>query len=99
MEVKIPFNAWSKARLREGRKTSTARTKVYGKTNDTFTVEGRHYIIKSFGLCATEVIIEKHWDKEGAKSPEELRQVLRGIFRGKEIPHFLYLHVFEEKKR
>lgn len=39
MEIKIPFNDWSKVRLNINRKNATSRNKRYGNVGDTFTVK------------------------------------------------------------
>ena len=39
MEINIPFNDWSKARLRANHKNATSRNKRYGNVGDTFTVD------------------------------------------------------------
>jgi hypothetical protein len=95
-EIKIPFNPWSKKRLREGVKWSTSRTKIYGKEGDYFHMDGKDYEILGVVSLPTEAIIRSLYLVEGAESPEELRNVLNSIFRGKEFPYKLWIHFFRE---
>lgn len=92
-EVKIPFNAWSKKRLKLG-KRATSRSKVY--VGNYFRVDGVLYEILGWVLFPTEYIINHLYRIEGADSPEELRKVLKGIFRGKQPPEKLYTHFFRK---
>ena len=94
--ITIPFNAWSKKRLREGKKTCTSRTREYGDIGDTFIVEGKEYKIIMCVDFPTSLIIKAFWKAEGADSQAELRRVLKSIFRGKKLPDVLWLHEFKE---
>jgi len=96
MKINIPFNAWSKKRLREGKKCSTARTKIYGKVGDTFEVEGKRFEIVAIQEMPVDYLLKYHYNDEGAESPEELKRILNSIFRFSKIPDTLFLHLFEE---
>ncbi len=92
-EIKIPFNPWSKKRL-SIHKTSTSRGKIYGLPGDWFVVGERTYVIEKVEYLPVEFIINHLYYPEGAESPEELRRVLNGVFRGKSLPEYLYTHFF-----
>lgn len=97
MNIEIPFNAWSKDKLRKGIKHSTFRYKKYGKEDDTFQAEGKTYFIMRFIEATGEEVINEHYLMEGAKSPDELRKVLEGICRGNFNPKKKgYIHLFGE---
>jgi len=97
MEVKIPFNAWSRARLKLNHKRATSRTKIY--VGDYFIVDKIKYRMIGWMKFPTEYIINYLYHIEGAESPEELRKVLKGIFRGKQPPEYLYTHFFDEVEK
>ena len=97
-KTEIPFNAWSKDKLRKGIKHSTFRYKQYGQPGDTFEAEGKTYIIIGFKTKTGEDLIRDDFKDEGAQSPEELEQVLNGICRGKFNPKKIgIVHLFGEK--
>lgn len=83
MKIEIPFNAWSRKRLREGKKKSTFRYHQYGQQNDTFESEGKAFQLNCFDQKTGKQVIEEDYKSEGAESPEELRRVLNQIHRGK----------------
>jgi hypothetical protein len=95
----IPMKAWSLERLAK-HKRATSRTKVYGHMGDFFVSGGVQYtLICDPPLLPTELIISKLYYIEGAENPEELREVLNGIFRGNPLPEYLYFHIFEESDK
>ena len=47
MEIKIPFNDWSKQKLAEEKKCATSRRTKYGEKGDIFTINGKKYQKKS----------------------------------------------------
>ena len=97
-EIMIPFNEWSKERLRDGRKTATSRRKPYGKIGDTFNVEGKHYVLIDV-MQAKLIDVANNWyEFEGCSSPEEFKQIWRLIHRkmGFIPEQVVYLHTFEE---
>lgn len=93
MEIKIPFNTWSRKKLRE-HKICTSRSKVYGEAGDWFQVNHVKYRIDAIIKLPIEIIIRHLFFPEGAENPEELRRVLKGIFRGNKLPEYLYTHFF-----
>ena len=78
-KIEIPFNAWSKDKLRKGIKTSTFRYHQYGTAGDTFETEGKEYELLKFEEHNGRDVIMNHYKSEGAASPKELRKVLNGI--------------------
>ena len=94
MKIEIPFNSWSRARLREGAKTCTSRTKVLGNTGDTFEVEGNTYVLTAVEKHAMRVIIDAFYLREGAKDSAEMRRMLRIVLRTKQRPLVLVVHFF-----
>jgi hypothetical protein len=96
-QIDIPFNKWSRERLKAKRKSSTARSKVYGEINDWFIVDDIEYVITMiFENKATTDIISRWFTMEGADSPEEIEKIIKGIFRGR-LPETLNLHIFKER--
>lgn len=80
----LPFNTWSRERIRQGRKHCTSRTKRYNLDPNVT------WISPKLPLW----FIKKYlWKDEGADSPEELQRVINQIFR-KEVSEDkeLYVH-------
>ena len=74
--VVIPFNKWSKRLLRSGQKKATSRkNKRYGKPNDFFQVEDEWFIIDRVTKKRLLEVMTKHYDDEGAKNPQEFKEV------------------------
>ena len=95
MQITIPFNAWSKERVLDGRKICTSRTKIHGAPGDWFLVEDNRYVLIGVIPIRSHTIIENLFKAEGAKSRIELVDVLSTIFRKQGIPSSLYVHFFE----
>ena len=70
MEVEIPFNDWSKKRLRTG-KVATSRSKRYGNPGDTFVFDGIKYKIILVRQLPLWFIRDCLWGCEGAIAPWE----------------------------
>lgn len=68
----IPFNDWSRERIKEGRKFCTSR---HTKYVDDIRVE---YITEKLPW---DTIKRLFWQPEGANSPEELQEVIKKIYR------------------
>lgn len=96
--INIPFNPWSKKRLREGRKVCTSRAEIYGHINDTFIAEQQEY--KILGLITAPLwwVVEYLWMPEGAESKEELISVLKSIYRTDELDldKWVWVHFFRK---
>lgn len=68
----IPFNAWSKERIAQGRKFCTSRHRKYLK--DPRVIGISEWM--EWGL------IKKYfWKMEGANSPDELQRVIEDIYK------------------
>ena len=75
MEIEIPFNKWSKDRLKANMKTATSRNKKYGDPGDTFTVEGLKYCLTQITKVSLSSIRDCCYDVEGCRSPEHFEKV------------------------
>ena len=95
MQIKIPFNAWSKARVLDGRKICTSRTKVYGAVGDWFFVGDSRYQLNGVVAFTTHTILHYLFKAEGAQSQDELKDVFNDIFRKGPVPSMMYVHFFE----
>ena len=96
--IDIPFNDWSRERLRDGRKSCTSRKKKYGVPGDLFEVGGTTYQITNIekqSLAHVAVILH---DQEGADNHDEFVQVWESIHpkRGYNPTDIVYVHFFEE---
>ena len=81
----IPFNKWSKERIRQNRKFATTRDKVYNEK-----------CVFSVARLPLWFIKQHLWQIEGADSPEEFEKVWREIHRGQfEADKFYYCHFGE----
>jgi len=86
----IPFNKWSKARIKLGKKKGTARHKKYLNDPRVLWISPKlpWWFIKKY-----------LWRDEGAFSPEELQQVIDEIY-GRRVPddEEFYWHYFGDLK-
>lgn len=86
----IPFNDWSKERIKQGRKTCTSRHKKYSKDPRVKTISTR---------LPWAFIKRNYWKQEGADSPEELQEVIDKIYNRKILPRELfYVHTGDFSK-
>ena len=67
----IPFNEWSRERIKQGRKCMTSRHKRYDKDPR---------VIMILPKMAWGEIRDKFWQLEGADSPMELQRVIENIY-------------------
>ena len=81
----IPFNGWSRERIRQGRKFMTSRHKKYTEDSG---------VLKILEKMPWGAIKERFWQIEGADSPEELQQVIESIYK-REVPddEMFYPHI------
>jgi hypothetical protein len=88
---KLPFNSWSREKIKMGMKICTSRKKIY-------TDSRVYYVTPKLPFW----FIKKYLYKpEGATSPEELQRVIDGIFRRPVAHHEeFYVHFgdFKEEK-
>lgn len=100
-KVYIPFNKWSRDRLRSGVKIATSRIKQFGRPRDIFLVDGRKYIIVSVEKISLGLIAAEHYKEEGADSPQEFIDVWIELhpkkrFYPNQIVHFHRFKLLEE---
>lgn len=95
-EIYIPFNAWSKDKLKHYDKRATSRTKKYGDTGDYFTVDGVRYVLLFVTKLPLWFITFHLYEIEGAESPYEFMRIWGEIHpqRGYRDFDMVYLHVF-----
>ena len=85
----IPFNTWSKQRIREGRKTCTSRHKRYPKDPRVLLITPK---------LPWGIIKELYWEQEGADSPQELQNVIEEIYKRKILDsEEFYVHIGDFK--
>src|SRR5712692_5708489 len=95
VEVQIPFMERFREVMREGRKTSTCRTKRYGHPGDTFHVFDCEFQINSVSKIELHYVAELY-RQEGLESPGEFMQVWSKLHRGIWNPNLLvWLHDFQ----
>lgn len=100
MEIKIPFNKWSKDRLKAGMKSATSRTKRYGAIGDTFIVDGKKYVIDFVENTKLGEVADVMYDIEGANSKEEFIEIWKSIHpkKGYDPDQLIWFHGFLEFK-
>lgn len=83
--MRLPFNAWSKERIRQGRKFCTSRHKRYPDDPRVFQI---------LPQMPWHIIRDYLYTLEGADSPEELQEVIEGIMK-RHVPdnELFYVHV------
>jgi hypothetical protein len=79
MEILIPFNLWSIARLKADAKIATSRYKKYGVKGDTFSVNGESYIILLTVKLPLWFIRDYLFKEEGCISPIEFIEIWEDI--------------------
>ena len=99
-EIKIPFNEWSKERLKIKTKLATTRNKRYGKIGDTFIVhmeqvDYKFELLAVFQLSLYDVASKLYYI-EGAETPLAFRKVWEDIHQraGWQPDKMVYVHLF-----
>lgn len=97
-KIHIPFNKWSRDRLKTGRKTATTRTKRYGNVGDTFEVDGKTYVITDVRRTKLGTVAYGHFSEEGCSRPSEFIEVWRKIhpIKGFDPHEDVWIHFFKE---
>lgn len=102
--IKIPFNEWSKARLRANHKSATSRNKKYGNVGDIFVVDCG-YSDKLYELTYIEKVTlafvrDKFYWEEGCESEDLFVQIWNDIHPKKKFDdeQKVWLHLFKEIK-
>ena len=100
MNIMIPFNEWSKERLKAGKKSCTSRRKPYGKIGDTFEVDGVTYLLTDVMQAKLSEVANDWYGFEGCNSPDEFKQIWKLIHRkiGFVPDMVVYLHCFEKEE-
>lgn len=77
MEDKIPFNDWSKDKIRKGWKKCTSRHKRYTKDKRVTWISPKlpWWFIRRY-----------LWKREGAGNPSELQQIMNDIYK-RQVPN------------
>ena len=98
MEIKIPFNEWSKKRILNQTKKATSRYKKYGNVGDTFEVDGYKYELELVLKLPLWFITEDLYLSEGAKDSLELISIWKQIHSKKGFRPFdeVWYHHFKE---
>ena len=80
----IPFNEWSRGRIEKNSKFMTSRHKEYKED---------HRVWKILPKMRWGDIRDKYWMLEGARSPDELQNVIEDIYKRK-VPddEMFYVH-------
>ena len=98
MEIKIPFNKWSKERL-VYTKCATSRTKKYGEVGDWFKVDNVKYELDLVIKLPFWFIFQELWRSEGAVCDFELGMVWKEIHpvKGIDENQLVWYHHFKPK--
>jgi len=90
IKMKIPFNVWSRERIKQGKKICTSRHKKY-------LYDDR---VSWISPPLPWWFIREHlWQPEGANSPEELQQVIENIMKREVLDvEIFYVHFGEYKE-
>lgn len=96
--IHIPFNGWSRDKLRRGIKTSTCRRKKYGEIGHMFTVEARMYRLVDIRRMTLQEVKDKWYKEEGCQTPEEFVDIWNAIHHKKGFvgTDRVFLHIFEQ---
>lgn len=96
--IYIPFNEWSKERIKAGVKTATSRYKKYGEAGDRFVVDGEIFELVEVVKMKLGIVAELHYEEEGAKSPEEFKKIWIDIHpkRGFRADDMVWFHRFRK---
>lgn len=97
-KIKIPFNEWSRDKLKRKIKESTCRTYRMGKHGDFFTVGITQFVLEDVLSCKLWIVAEQFFKEEGCKSKEEFIQVWESLHphAGYQPNQNVYLHFFKE---
>jgi hypothetical protein len=96
--IEIPFNGWSRERLKKGSKRATSRSKRYGAVGQVFDVEDRRYQIDLVIRVPLWFVAENLYLSEGAESYDEFIAVWTDIHprRGYRPDDMVWYHHFRE---
>jgi len=75
VRVHLPFQPSWRAKVLDGSKTTTVRTKRYGAEGDDFEVDGVPFRLTQVEPMALRAARDLVWREEGVASPEEFERV------------------------
>ena len=98
MEIEMPFTGWSKKKIKEGKKTCTARRYAVGEEGDTFVVDRQEFRITRIEYLPLLHVRNVLFRCEGAASPEQFERIYRSqhSFWKWEEGEKVYVHYFEK---
>lgn len=96
-EIEIPFNAWSRMKLKTG-KCATSRNTKYGSSGDTFIVDGVEYELINVWRLELEEVATRFHIEEGMASKEEFIEVWKSIYplSGWTPKKMVWIHFFRK---
>ena len=99
MRIVIPFNAWSKKRIKEN-KRATSRYKKYGNVGDVFNINGVDYELFEVKRMMLSEVASYYYVMEGCTSEEEFKQIWKDIhpYRGFCGNDLVWVHFFREAR-
>jgi len=98
MSIEIPFNEWSRERLKKGLKRATSRSKQYGKVGQVFEVEGKQFKLDLVIRVPLFFVAEELYLSEGCECYDEFLSVWTDIHprRGYQPLDLVWYHHFKE---
>lgn len=88
LDKRLPFNKWSRERIKQGKKLCTSRSERYADSRVEFVFAAPLWFVKKY-----------LWRDEGANSPEEFEEVWKNIHRGIfDAGRIVYVHYGNFKK-
>jgi hypothetical protein len=69
-EIEIPFAPEMKEAAKEGRKTKTSRTRVYGKVGYTFRLSDKTFVLTDITKLSLRQVRDEFYKEEGFSSPD-----------------------------
>ena len=96
-EITIPFNDWSKDRLKTGMKCATSRNKQYGEIGDIFRFDGFVYKITGIAHIPLWFIRAYLYESEGCETMDEFVEIWCQIhpIKGWDEHQLVWYHLFE----
>ena len=100
-KIHVPFNSWSKDKLKKGLKHATSRNKKYGNPGDTFQVEDKTYKLEMVVKLPLEFIAKELYNSEGCRDQYEFMKVWKDIHprAGWTPDKMVWYHYFREVKK
>lgn len=98
-EVKLPFLPEWRPLVLTGEKTTTIRTRRFGETGDTFTVDGERFELTRVESMSLAAARDRYHREEGFASPEAFEENWRRLHptRGYQPAHSVWVHHFRRR--